>query len=117
MGDEKPKASPGPWRWDENPPAMFRLRCADGRAVIQDAIGALQISGPDAALISRAPDLLAMLREIHGAIEGWAKANEVANGTCCWVSADSGGDHADDCIRGHVDKPMRRLAALLSELT
>ncbi len=70
----------------------------------------------DAALISRAPDLLALVRELQTAIEGWAKENEVANGTCCWVSADSGVDHSDDCIRGHVDKPMRRLSELLKEL-
>jgi hypothetical protein len=114
MGDEKPKASPGPWRWDDYD-GSTQGRGGDLVDANDCPVIATLATGPDTArieayslidalLISHAPDLLAMLRELQFCGQ-WDKATGPRCPMCDAPART--GYHAPDC----------RLAALLSELT
>jgi hypothetical protein len=117
MGDEKPKASPGPWRWDDgNGFCPGWLRDANGDWVLTAKEPAdVDVSEVNAALISRAPDLLALVRDLEWSSFHLNGDSEPMCPVCgaipdllmTAVNRRMQGTHAPDC----------RLATLLSELT
>lgn len=99
------KHSPGPWHWDDNDGALAlnrRLLDSHGLAVADGNWGVSVRNPVDAALIASAPEMLAMLRT-------WMADLDESPRSCCPVSIDSPGSHAEDCVYGQTKALLARL--------
>lgn len=101
------RASPGPWKWVPFKNWDGGLRAADGTWVISnDETDNTPENPHDATLISAAPEMAAMLRELEGVSNEEYGRFECP--VCSWMW-----DHSDT---EPMHKPDCRLAALLSRV-